>query len=395
MKTPLLALFAAILAASCSVKKDGGDLASTITAISAGDDQMLILPGTLTLTGTYTADGEIPDPLVTWSTDSGPTGAAVTYTDSGLLQTGASFSGPGTYIIRIAISYRGTYLTDTMTVAVFQDQAPVVNAGADQGITSGSSATLDGTITDDGLPGTQAPTAVWSKESGPGTVTFVNANTSDTSATFSADGTYILKLTSNDGLMTADDTVTIIVSNGPPNNAPSIDAGSDGTVTLPASANLDGTASDDGVPAMPGALTYAWTKVSGPGTVTFGNATAIDTTATFSQAGNYVLRLTADDGQLTNSDTVAIIVNPTLAEQRFIAARAFWTARCSGCHDWHARSEAQFISGGFVVPGDYQNSKIYYRMRGSDGALGPKTMAPGYTPSAAELSTIKDWANGL
>jgi hypothetical protein len=43
--------------------------------------------------------------------------------------------------------------------------------------------------------------------------------------------------------------------------------------------------------------------------VTFGNANAVDTTATFSAAGTYVLRLTADDGALTNTDDVTITVN--------------------------------------------------------------------------------------
>lgn len=46
--------------------------------------------------------------------------------------------------------------------------------------------------------------------------------------------------------------------------------------------------------------------------MTFGNATLLDTTATFSVAGNYVLRLTASDSLLSGSDDVAItVVAPT------------------------------------------------------------------------------------
>jgi hypothetical protein len=45
--------------------------------------------------------------------------------------------------------------------------------------------------------------------------------------------------------------------------------------------------------------------------VSFGDANAVDTTASFSSAGVYVLRLTADDGQLTASDDVTITVNAT------------------------------------------------------------------------------------
>jgi hypothetical protein len=71
---------------------------------------------------------------------------------------------------------------------------------------------------------------------------------------------------------------------------------------------LAGTATDDGQPAPP-ALHTLWTPVSGPGTVTFGNNSLASTTATFSAAGTYVLRLTADDGQLSRSDDVSVVVS--------------------------------------------------------------------------------------
>ena len=41
--------------------------------------------------------------------------------------------------------------------------------------------------------------------------------------------------------------------------------------------------------------------------VTFSDASATSTTATFSQAGTYVLRLTASDSLLTASDDVSIV----------------------------------------------------------------------------------------
>jgi hypothetical protein len=50
--------------------------------------------------------------------------------------------------------------------------------------------------------------------------------------------------------------------------------------------------------------------VSGPGTVTFGNPSQVDTTASFGTAGTYVLRLTADDSALSASDDVTVTVNP-------------------------------------------------------------------------------------
>lgn len=92
------------------------------------------------------------------------------------------------------------------------------------------------------------------------------------------------------------------------NQTPTVNAGTDQTITLPSSANLDGTVTDDGLPSS--TLTTTWSKVSGPGSVTFGNGSSIDTTASFSLAGSYILRLTASDGVLSASDEVSVIVNP-------------------------------------------------------------------------------------
>jgi fibronectin type 3 domain-containing protein len=93
-----------------------------------------------------------------------------------------------------------------------------------------------------------------------------------------------------------------------PNVAPTVGAGLDAMVYVPASSTtLAGTVSDDGQNAP---CTTSWSKVSGPGTVTFGNASLLSTTATFSAQGVYVLRLTANDGEQQNSDDVTITVAP-------------------------------------------------------------------------------------
>ncbi len=80
------------------------------------------------------------------------------------------------------------------------------------------------------------------------------------------------------------------VGGGGANQPPSVNAGPDLAVTLPAAASLNGTVTDDGLPVPPGAVTTAWSLVSGPGTVTFANPNAVDTTASFSGSGTYVLR---------------------------------------------------------------------------------------------------------
>ena len=78
------------------------------------------------------------------------------------------------------------------------------------------------------------------------------------------------------------------------NRPPVVDAGADQVVTLPASATLSGTVSDDGLPSG-STVTTTWATVSGPGTVTFADPGAATTTAQFSTAGTYQLRLTAGD----------------------------------------------------------------------------------------------------
>jgi RHS repeat-associated protein len=94
-----------------------------------------------------------------------------------------------------------------------------------------------------------------------------------------------------------------------PNQAPVVSAGPNQIITLPTnSATLEGTVTDDGLPTN--TLTTTWTKISGPGTVTFGNASNALTQVTFSSAGAYVLQLSANDSQSSASSTVTITVNP-------------------------------------------------------------------------------------
>lgn len=100
---------------------------------------------------------------------------------------------------------------------------------------------------------------------------------------------------------------------GPVNVAPTAHAGVDQSITLPGIASLVGSADDDGLPSSPGAITYAWSKVSGSGSVIFSDSSAASTTATFSVADTYVLRLTANDSILSGTDDITIVVSPALS----------------------------------------------------------------------------------
>jgi hypothetical protein len=185
------------------------------------------------------------------------------------------------------------------------NQAPSVDAGANQTVTLPAAATLAGVISDDGIGGQVVST--WTTVSGPGAVTFGNPAAPSTSASFAAPGTYVLKLTGADRELSASDTLSVTVyPSGPVNQPPVVNAGPDTSVIFPAAVSLAGSVADDGLPGSD--VTLLWTKDSGPGSVTFGDPGASSTSAAFSVAGTYLLRLTADDGALTAFDTVSVTV---------------------------------------------------------------------------------------
>ena len=84
---------------------------------------------------------------------------------------------------------------------------------------------------------------------GPGTVTFGNANAVDTTASFSAAGTYVLRLTANDGALTA--ATTSRSPSARRTRRPWSTPGRTRPSRLPATATLDGTVTDDGLPQTP------------------------------------------------------------------------------------------------------------------------------------------------
>jgi hypothetical protein len=196
---------------------------------------------------------------------------------------------------------------------------PVADAGSNRTITLPAGAALAGIVIDDGLPiPPGATTGTWSQTSGPGAALFQNPNGTDTQVSFPSPGVYVLWLTASDGALTAADSLVITVL-PPPNTPPQVEAGPNQTITLPADAMLDGTVVDDGYPNPPGVVTTTWSKVVGPGQVTFENPTLVDTRATFTTPGTYVLRLVANDGAFNASDILQVTVQPPPVIERRIA----------------------------------------------------------------------------
>lgn len=264
--------------------------------VDAGPDQTVQLPAQANLYAQVTDDGQPQAVTTTWSQVSGP--GTVTFGDAAAVDTTAAFSVAGTYTLRLSATDGASSVSDDVVVTVQPaDAAPVVSAGPDQSVLAPAPASLDGTLVDPGFPA--AVTTTWSLVSGPGSVTFADPGAIDTTATFSAAGVYTLRLTATNATGSSSDDLVVTVS-----RAPTVSAGPDLTVTLPAKGSLDGTLLD---PGSPGPVRYRWSKVSS-GSVTFSAPTAVDTLVTFKKPGTYVLRLTATNDAGSGFDDVVVVV---------------------------------------------------------------------------------------
>lgn len=113
-----------------------------------------------------------------------------------------------------------------------------------------------------------------------------------------------------DGMIGANGKLFIAMKNGKvkcftgSNYPPVIDVGPDKSSILTAPAFLDATVSDDGIPltnpgdpcSLPVGITTRWSLLTGPAEAIFSDANSVDTSVSFSEWGDYTLRLTADDG---------------------------------------------------------------------------------------------------
>ena len=92
------------------------------------------------------------------------------------------------------------------------------------------------------------------------------------------------------------------------NAAPVINAGPDQSLAQSTdTTTLHGTVSDDGLP-LEMSVSVEWSKLFGPGEVEFGDPYAIETTASFTVPGIYVLKVLAHDGLDEASDAMEVRV---------------------------------------------------------------------------------------
>ena len=255
--------------------------------VNAGPNQIVERLAIVQLAGTVTFASAPCNALRTtlWSQYSG---TAVTLSNPSFLNPTFTASTIGNVVFTLEAHDDDRGSADRFTVTVIGILN--VNAGPNQSITYGQTATLAGSASGDG-----AISHAWTQTSGPGTAVFSNAGLYNPTITFPAAGTYALKLTASSP--TNQKSASMVVTVAP---VLAVNAGFDAFTYYGSPYTLQGTATGSGT------ITQTWSKTSGPGTVTFSNATALSPSATFSSVGTYTLTLTATNGTQSASASVTI-----------------------------------------------------------------------------------------
>ena len=276
--------------------------------VEAGADQEVVEGATVTLSGTVSDDDPEDDLRYSWTHDSA---LAITFANSSALST--TFAAPNvaantTVTVTLTADDGTVEVSDALQVNITDspNNAPEVEAGADQEVVEGATVTLSGTVSDDDPE--DAPTYEWTHD---GALAITFANSSALSTTFAApdvaaNTTITVTLTADDGTVEVSDALQVNITDSP-NNAPEVEAGADQEVVEGATVTLSGTVSDDD---PEDALTYSWTH-DGALAITFANSSALSTTfAAPDVAANTTITvtLTADDGTVEVSDTLQVTI---------------------------------------------------------------------------------------
>ena len=129
-------------------------------------------------------------------------------------------------------------------------------------------------------------------------------------------------------------------------------------------------------------FTYAWTKISGPGTVTFYSPGSAAGEPSFSDPGSYVLRLTVTDSRGASAyDEATITVTATAATIKArLGSRLHWW--------WEVGVSSETLnSGNFAQLNDY--GPAGYHLAQSTAGLQPEKTASG-GPNGLDCMTYQD-----
>lgn len=176
-----------------------------------------------------------------------------------------------------------------------------------------------------------------------------------------------------------------------PNAAPAVNAGADIAAALPDEFELNGQASDDGLPE--GTISTTWSLASGPAgeTATIADPQALSTSVSVTKEGKYVFKLTASDSELTSEDTVTVTVAPAPPIPEVVADYHFDEANGTAAADASGNGKDGELKGGASRTAGRSNLAV--SLNGTDGYV----KLPAGIVSRLDQFTIATWvkANAL
>ncbi|MBT6143916.1 MAG: SUMF1/EgtB/PvdO family nonheme iron enzyme [Gemmatimonadetes bacterium] len=303
---------AALLATVACSSPPAPKRVDTDPVASAGADVSVSLGTTVTLDGSASRDDD-GDPLTYLWTQSGdnPTGFVL----AALAVIEIAPDRPGVYVFSLTVSANGRDSepdTIRVTASGSSNNAPVAAAGLDYALPEGSNFFLDGTSSSD--PDGDTLSFLWEVVEAPSIVAIEDSSAAQTRFTPASAGSFLFRLTVNDGQSAHTDEVAIVVTSAG-NLPPIAEAGSQQTVGIGLEVTFDGSGSSDpdGDP-----ITYRWIVGNNPGEiVTLSDSTAVMPSFTPNLIGEYVFGLIVDDGQVESLlDTILIDVVNQIYSQR-------------------------------------------------------------------------------
>ncbi len=340
--------------AGCSSSEEGGEDSTSDTGGSsqptanAGSDQTVDTGSTVTLDGSASSDPDGDTLYFGWLITSQPTDGSTDLSGDTTARPTFVPNVDGVYVISLGVSdvsvdinadsstdgstdiSSSNVASDTVSITAitgYSNNTPTADAGDDQSVKSGETATLDGTGSSD--QDNDGLTYQWSITSKPsGSTADLSGDTSDR-PTLATDkkGEFIISLVVNDGIAnSAADEVIVTATNNPPvaNAGPDKEASFDEMLIDasilnknisfqmdigPSSANasLDGSGSYD---PDGDALTYYWEFKTNPeGNTSLSDVTSDSPLFSTDTVDNYIILLTVSDGEFDATDEVTVTVD--------------------------------------------------------------------------------------
>ncbi len=279
---------------------------------NAGRDQSASLGVTVTLDGSESTDLD-GDPLTYhWRFIERPERSLATLSDATAVRPVFVTDLPGNYTVELIVNDGSIESVPDFATISTTNSPPVADAGLDQTVPVGQTATLDASRSTD--PDHDLLTFAWTLVGQPDDSQAAISNATSKEATFVVDrkGTYVAQLLVHDGYATsAPDLVTINTTN----SRPVANAGADQTVLVGDTVQLNGSGSFD-VDQDP--LTYRWSVLSTPAPgipELLEDPESIAPHYVAGAPGDYVLQLVVNDQQQDSGpDTITVT-----AQTRFVA----------------------------------------------------------------------------